>query len=205
MGKKKQKFSGTNLRILSIAYANKRIDRTTYLKLRTQQLGAIEFNKPIPELPANLMEIVVPSIKVDAPSGGVSTSGGNFVWRYVAIAALLIAASVTGLWFADVIPGSKSEKPVQIRQLEPVDYAERLLRNPDWNERDINAFLRTWGTRTEVAKTAARNSQWYLALENEIIKRINKTRLQLERNPDLQAEQRELARLNRFYGQLTSN
>jgi hypothetical protein len=43
MAQKKQKPEGSHLRILSIAYATGRLDRETYLRLRTRQLGALEF------------------------------------------------------------------------------------------------------------------------------------------------------------------
>ncbi len=205
MAKKKLKSPDANLRILSIAYASGRIDRKTYTRLRTQQLGALEFNKPMPPLPDNLMEIVIPTVKVDASMVDVKHPRTKQYWLYVGVALLVLGIGLGALWNAKLIPGSQPAKPVQVRQLEPRDYAQRLLDTLDWNDRDINAFLRIWGTRTDAAKSAARNSRWYLSLENEIIKRINKSRLKLERDPDLQAEQRELARLNRFYGQLTSN
>ena len=205
MAKRKLKSPDTNLRILSIAYASGRIDRKTYTRLRTQQLGALEFNKPIPQLPENLKKIIIPTVKVDASTVDVKQPRTKLYWLYSTVALLIVGAGLGVLWYAELIPGSQATKPVQVRQLEPRDYAQRLLVSPDWNDRDINAFLRVWGTRTEAAKSAARNSRWYLSLENEIIKRINKSRLKLERDPDLQIEQRELARLNRFYGQLTTN
>ncbi|MBN1377899.1 MAG: hypothetical protein JXA04_01535 [Gammaproteobacteria bacterium] len=201
---KKNKISGSNLRILSIAYAGGRIDRTTYLRLRTQQLGALEFDKPLPELPANLLEIDIPTVKVDSSHVDIKKHTGNRLWLHITTTVVIIAAIAAGLWYGDIIPG-KSEKPRQVKQLEPFDYAQRLLQNPDWNERDVNAFLRSWGTRTPAAKANARNSNWYLSLENEIIKRINKSRLQLETDPGSVIAQRELADLRRFYGQLSSN
>lgn len=204
MAKKKHKFSGSNLRILSIAYAGGRIDRNTYLKLRTMQLGALEFKKPIPELPSDLMEINIPSVKVDASQINASKSKGKKFLLYPVVIIVVLGAIGAGLWYAELIPG-QTDKPRQTRQLEPRDYAQRLLKNPEWSERDINAFLRIWGTRTPAAKTAARNTRWYLSLENEIIKRINKLRLQLETRPESLATQRELEQLRLFYGQLTSN
>jgi hypothetical protein len=201
---KKRKISGSNLRILSIAFAGGRIDRNTYLKLRTQQLGALEFDKPVPELPANLLEITIPTVKVDSSHVEMRSGKDARLWLYVSALVIALAVIAAGLWYADIIPG-RDEKPRQVRQLEPGDYAQRLISNPDWSERDINAFLRSWGTRTPSAKAAARDTRWYLALENEIIKRINKSRLQLETNPDSLTAQRELNELRRFYGQLSSN
>lgn len=201
---RKRKISGSNLRILSIAFAAGRIDRNTYLKLRTQQLGALEFEKPIPELPANLLEISIPTVKVDASQLNIQKSKGSRLGLYIVTAAVILITILAGLWYAEIIPG-EAEKPRQVRLPEPKDYAQRLLVNPDWSERDINAFLRSWGTRTPAAKTAARNSRWYLDLENEIIKRINKARLQLETDPESLTAQRALADLRRFYGQLSSN
>lgn len=202
--KKKQKIPGSNLRILSIAYASGRLDRNSYLRLRTQQLGALEFNKPVPELPANLLEISIPTIKVDTAQISIKKPDNKRWPLYLSISVIVIAAIIGGLWYADILPG-KRDKPPQVRQLEPQDYAQQLLKNPDWNERDMNAFLRSWGVHTPAAKAAARNQRWYLTLENEIIKRINKARFQLETDPESIQTQRELAELRRFYGQLSSN
>lgn len=56
-----------NLRKLSAAHARGLIDSSNYRRLRTTQLSAIEFGKPLPELPSEMTDITIPKKKIDAP------------------------------------------------------------------------------------------------------------------------------------------
>lgn len=88
------KIEGSNLRILSIAFANNRIDRKTYLRLRTQQLSALEFSKPLPSLPSELLDINVPSVKIDAPHVSNSKDYTPIIkWLLFAVIALAVATA----------------------------------------------------------------------------------------------------------------
>ena|SRR5688572_4290823 len=87
------KIEGSNLRILSIAFANNRIDRKTYLRLRTQQLSALEFSKPLPSLPSELLDISVPLVKIDAPHVGSNPDYGPAIkWLIITLIALAAAS-----------------------------------------------------------------------------------------------------------------
>lgn len=61
------KKEGSKIRILAIAYAQGRLDKDNYRRLRTSQLSAMDFNKASPDLPAELNDIEIPRIKVDPP------------------------------------------------------------------------------------------------------------------------------------------
>ena len=93
--KRTGKIEGSNLRVLSIAFANNRIDRKTYLRLRTQQLSALEFSKPVPSLPSELLDISVPLIKIDAPHVGskpdYSAVIKGLIFALIALAAVTAA------------------------------------------------------------------------------------------------------------------
>lgn len=199
MGKKLQ---GTNLRILSIAYANGRIDRSAYLKLRTQQLSALEFNKPIPPLPEALLDINVPMVKLDAPYT-VSRSSKNML---VKTALVLLAITVAGggfyAWQSGLLGARHPDtaKPQQL--LTPEQQAIKLITAPEWTERDIEAFTRLWSRYSTEAKIKARGTDWYRTLENEVIQRINRLKLLRSTANDETAYQTELNRLRIFYAEL---
>lgn len=61
------KKEGSKIRILSIAYAQGRLTKESYRRLRTSQLSALDFDKPSPELPADLNDIEIPKINIDLP------------------------------------------------------------------------------------------------------------------------------------------
>ena len=56
-----------NLRKLSAAHARGLIDTATYRRLRTAQLGAMEFNRKVPELSEDMQNIAIPKQKIDVP------------------------------------------------------------------------------------------------------------------------------------------
>lgn len=60
-------LSDNNIRKLSAAHARGLIDTTSYRRLRTTQLSAIEFGKPLPPLPTEMTDISIPKQKIDAP------------------------------------------------------------------------------------------------------------------------------------------
>lgn len=199
MGKKLQ---GTNLRILSIAYANGRIDRSTYLKLRTQQLSALEFNKPIPPLPEALLDISVPMVKLDAPYT-VSRSNRNML---VKAALVLLAITVAGggfyAWQSGLFSARGPDAAKAQQLLTPEQQAIKLITAPEWTERDIATFTRLWSRYSTEAKIKARGTDWYRTLENEVIQRINRLKLLRSTAGDETAYQTELNRLRIFYAEL---
>lgn len=198
--RKKQKTSqGNNLRILSIAYANSRLERETYLKLRTQQLSALNFGKPIPPLPEELSDIKIPSIKIDSPHQNSGSPKKNFrLWG--AIAAVLLITIIGGSYFW--LNGGQINSKPQINQTSLQDKAQKLIVKPSWSEPEIATFKKLWATRSAQAKAKAKQSQWYLSLENEIIKRINQKKLQRDNSPDVREHQKELNHLRLFYAAL---
>ena len=197
--RKSKNPQGSGLRVLSIAYANGRLDRAAYLKLRTQQLSALNFEKPVPDLPEELHDIIVPSIKIDAPHG--KQPGGKKKRLFIAvIIALLLAAGLAGyLWFS----GEQSLKQSAAKQTDIEQQARVLLRTPSWSIQDIEAFEATWSAYSATAKSTAKQSKWYLALENEIIKRINQTKLQQNASTADPQLQNRLNSLRVFYATLT--
>lgn len=199
MGKKLQ---GTNLRILSIAYANGRIDRSTYLKLRTQQLSALEFNKPIPPLPEALLDISVPMVKLDAPYT-VSRSNKNML---VKAALVLLAITVAGggfyAWQSGLLGAGRPDTAKAQRLLTPEQQAIKLITAQEWTEQDIEAFTRLWSRYSTEAKIKARGTDWYRTLENEVIQRINRLKLLRSTADDETTYQAELNRLRIFYAEL---
>lgn len=60
-------LSDNNIRKLSAAHARGLIDTTSYRRLRTTQLSALEFGKPLPTLPIEMTDISIPKQKIDAP------------------------------------------------------------------------------------------------------------------------------------------
>ncbi|HEY3486834.1 MAG TPA: hypothetical protein VGL10_02105, partial [Gammaproteobacteria bacterium] len=91
--KKSGNIGSSNLRILAIAFANNRIDRKTYVRLRTQQLGALEFSRPLPPLPPELLDISIPSVKLDAPHVNKKTGGGLPIIKWAVIGLIILAVA----------------------------------------------------------------------------------------------------------------
>ena len=200
-----KKIQGSNLRILSIAYATGRMDRDTYLKLRTQQLGAMEFNKPIPQLPEELVDISVPSVKLDAPYIGKRSSKALII---SAIIILLLIGLGGGGYYAfqtGMFSESKTASTVKVQQLTPEKQALKMINQAQWSQRDIELFLKAWSSYSAQAKHAAREAQWYVVLENEIIQRINKLKLQQGTEDAPTPNKKELNNLRSFYGQLVAD
>lgn len=199
MGKKLQ---GTNLRILSIAYAAGRIDRDTYLKLRTQQLGALEFNKPIPPLPEPLLDINVPMVKLDAPYT-VSRSHKNLL-QGIALVLLAVTVASGGFyaWQSGLFGGGRPGPAKAQQSLDPQQLAIELITTPEWSEQDLEAFTKTWSRYSTEAKIKARGSDWYRTLENEVVQRINRLKLLRSTEDDENAYRTELNRLRIFYAEL---
>ncbi|GIX22726.1 MAG: hypothetical protein KatS3mg121_1509 [Gammaproteobacteria bacterium] len=191
---------GSPLRILAIAYASGRLDRPTYLRLRREQIAAIEFGKPLPPLPESLRDVTVPQTKIDAPYLA-RRRHGPAAWLLGGAALLGAAGAVLWWWQA----ASRPPPPAQQRLPSLDELAERLLADPDWSERDLAAFTRRWAVLTPMAKLQARQSAWYLALENELIKRINIARLRAEQAADPLPHREMLERLLLFQAQLTSD
>lgn len=202
----KSNFTGSSLRILAIAHATGRMSREAYLRERTRQLGAIEFNKPSPPLPDELSNITIPTIKIDASYVNAHKKGGaKKKIILLLIAVLLLGSTAAGLWYGGFF-AAKEKPQAQLRQPKLNEVADRLLHNPNWSERDITAFLRLWSTHSATAREQARNSLWYLKLDNEIIKRINQAKLRQSGGAVLSpAEQRTLDLLRAFQSQLSSN
>lgn len=200
-----KKIQGSTLRRLSIAYAGGRLDRTTYLRLRTQQLGALEFNRPLPPLSEELLDINVPSVKLDAP---YSAARSGFSPILLAIAVLVALSLGGGLYYAwqNGFFGAKNTAAAKAQPLTPDKLALNLIaQTGEWTEADISAFIKAWSNYSREAKENARTSQWYGVLENEIIQRINKLKLQKESvTDDDRVYQTQLNNLRIFYAQLAA-
>lgn len=198
----KEKRQGSNLRILSIAYAAGRLDRRSYVKLRTAQLGALEFGKPLPALPDELHDITVPQIKIDASYYHTAKRGKSGRWMLIA-ALLVLGAIGAGLWYALKQP---PQAPAAAGPVTLGDHALRLLESAEWSERDIGAFSRQWAGLSREAKDEARRSQWwYRALENEAADRINRLKQRIDQGGGSSIEQRRLSLLQRFQAQLAAD
>lgn len=199
---------GSHLRVLAIAYATGRISRDIYLKERTRQLGAMEFGKPLPGLPEDLLDIVIPTVKIDASYVNATKQGrgrGKIILFIVVLLLVFIGAGA-GAWYSGLL--FQKEKPkAQVSQPKLADYAGRLLRNPQWSERDLKTFLRLWASHSATAREKARRQTWYLKLDNEIIKRINQAELRKNNTSEeeLPRLMRQLNLLRAFQAKLSSN
>lgn len=195
------KIEGSNLRILAIAFANNRIDRKTYLRLRTQQLSALEFSKPLPALPPELLDISVPSVKIDAPHVNKKNN------RPVIIKWLLIALIVLGIGTAAYIGYlSLSKRPAAGQAPAPTleQQAQKLLATPTWSQEDMEAFAGRWSGLPDEAKQSARQAEWFSALESDILKRINLLKQQRGSTDDLREYQSRLNALRVFYAEVVA-
>ncbi len=196
---KKKSGKGSNLRILSIAYATGRLDRDAYIRLRTAQLSSLNFNKPIPPLPEELADIEVPMIKIDSPY--MEGSSKKFNPRLWIAAAVVLLVLISGAYIAFSGGIKLDQKPA--KQPTLAGLADELLAAPIWKERDIDMFKDMWADYSDPAKAKAREAEWYVSLENEIIKRINQKKLERESTDDLREYQKQLNALRVFYAELT--
>lgn len=194
------KIEGSNLRILAIAFANNRIDRKAYLRLRTQQLSALEFSKPLPPLPAELLDISVPSVKIDAPHVNTRANGPAIKWLLIALIALAAAtaAYVGYLKLGNSPAASRAEKPTLEQQ------ALTLLTTPNWSQEDMESFAGNWSALSDEEKQAARQTAWFSALEGDILKRINQFKQQRSPSEDLREYQSKLNALRVFYAEVVA-
>jgi hypothetical protein len=199
MSRKTGKIEGSNLRVLAIAYANNRITRENYLKLRTRQLSALDFGKPLPELPSDLLDINVPNVKIDAPHIGKKELNKPVIL----IAGLLIAIGVCTAIYVGFMRVSDNTKSGQVSEPSLEQQAQKLLTSSNWTEQDIETFSTLWEARSDSAKQQARQTDWFYELENEIIKRINQAKLQRGSGADLREYQEHLNTLRIFYAELT--
>jgi hypothetical protein len=199
MSKKTGKIEGSNLRVLAIAYANNRISRDNYIKLRTRQLSALDFGKPLPELPPDLLDINVPNVKIDAPHVGKKEMNKPLLM----IVGLVIAIGIGAAAYVGLMHISDSDKSAQGTEPSLEEQAQKLLSTAAWTEQDLETFSTLWEARSDAAKQQARQTEWFYELENEIIKRINQAKLQRGSAADLRDYQERLNALRIFYAELT--
>lgn len=198
--RKSGKVEGSNLRVLSIAFANNRIDRKTYLRLRTQQLSALEFSKPVPPLPPELLDISVPSVKIDAPHVNKKDYGPVIKWLLIALVALGVAtaAYVGYLRSQNTSASSQAQAPTLEQQ------AGTLLAKQAWSEEDMESFAANWSALADEEKLSARQSPWFAELESDILKRINQLKQQRSTTDDLREYQSRLNALRVFYAEVVA-
>lgn len=204
---KNKNTKATHIRVLASAYSSGRIERNEYIKERTRQLAAIEFGKPLPPLPEDLLDIRIPTIKIDASYISSKRRQRRTIKIIIICIALLgIGGTAAGLWFAGVF-SPQPQPQAQVKQPKLSDYANRLLQNPNWSKRDIIAFLRVWATHSSAAREKVRRATWYVKLDNEIIKRINQAKLRLgaAEKEEQAAIKNELELLRAFQAKLSSN
>jgi hypothetical protein len=193
-------IEGSSLRILSIAFANNRIDRKTYLRLRTQQLSALEFSKPLPPLPAELLDISVPSVKIDAPHVTKKDYAPAIKWLIIALAALgVVTAAYVGYLR---VQNTSTVAQVPAPTLE--QRARTLLAKPAWSQEDLETFAGHWSALAEDEKLATRQDAWFVELESEILRRINQLKQQRASTDDLREYQNRLNALRVFYAEVVA-
>src|SRR5688572_10130964 len=147
-------IEGSNLRILAIAFANNRIDRKNYLRLRTQQLSALEFSKPLPPLPPELLDISVPSVKIDAPHVNKKDNGPIIKWLIIVLITLA-AATVAYVGYLKIQSSSVSQSLVPT----PEEQARKLLDMPTWPPEEMEIFTILWSGVSAEAKLEARQTE----------------------------------------------
>lgn len=192
-GRRTGKIEGSNLRILAIAFANNRIDRKTYLRLRTQQLSALEFSKPLPTLPPELLDISVPSVKIDAPHVNSKPDYGPVIKWLIAALIALAAATAGYVGYLRLQNSSEVEAPTLEQQ------ARTLLAKQDWAQKDLDAFADRWSALSEEEKHAARQELYFIELSGEIERRIGQIKQQRGTTDNLREYQNRLNALRVFY------
>jgi hypothetical protein len=198
--RKTGKIEGSNLRILAIAFANNRIDRKNYLRLRTQQLSALEFSKPLPALPPELLDISVPSVKIDAPHVNKQDKGPILKWLIIALIALGVdTAAYVG--YLRIQSGSTVNQSVIPT---PEQQAKKLLEMPTWPPEEMEIFTILWSGLSAEAKLEARQTEWFSALKNEIANRINQLKQQRGSTDDVREYQNRLNALRLFYAEVAA-
>jgi hypothetical protein len=198
--RKTGKIEGSNLRVLAIAFANNRIDRKTYLRLRTQQLGALEFSKPLPPLPPELLDISVPSVKIDAPHINKKDYRPIIKWLLIALALLGTSTVAYIGYFRMQSTSAVSEAPPPT----PEQQAAKLLAAPAWSQEDMETFTGLWSELPDESKQSARQTEWFAALESDIAKRINQLKQQRSSTDDLREYQNKLNALRVFYAEVAA-
>lgn len=198
--RKSGKVEGSNLRVLAIAFANNRIDRKTYVRLRTQQLSALEFSRPLPPLPPDLLDISVPSVKIDAPHVSKKDYRPVIKWLIIALAALgiLTAGYVGYLYSQNASEVSEAPAPTLEQQ------ALSLLAKPAWSQEDLENFAGNWSALSDEEKLSERQSAWFAELEGEILQRINQLKQQRGTTDDLREYQSRLNALRVFYAEVVA-
>lgn len=198
--RKSGKVEGSNLRVLSIAFANNRIDRKTYVRLRTQQLSALEFSKPLPPLPPELLDISVPSVKIDAPHVTRKDYGPLIKWLLIGLVALgvLTAAYVGYLYSRNTSEVYEAPAPTLEQQ------ALALLAKPAWSQEDLENFAGNWSALSDEEKLSKRQAPWFAELEGEILQRINQLKQQRGTTDDLREYQNRLNALRVFYAEVVA-
>jgi hypothetical protein len=192
-------IEGSNLRILAIAFANNRIDRKNYLRLRTQQLSALEFSKPLPPLPPELLDINVPSVKIDAPHVNKKDNGPIIKWLVIALIALA-AVTVAYVGYLKMQSSSVSQSLVPT----PEQQARKLLEMPAWPPEEMEIFTILWSGLSAEAKQEARQAEWFSALKNEIANRISQLKQQRGSTDDVRDYQNKLNSLRLFYAEVAA-
>lgn len=194
------KIEGSNLRVLAIAFANNRIDRKTYLRLRTQQLSALEFSRPLPPLPPELRDISVPSVKIDAPHVNRRNSGPLVKWLIIALVVLgtISTAYIGYLRIQNTSAANRAPAPTLEQQ------ARRLLAMPAWSQQEMEAFAGNWSSLSEEEKQSLRQSAWFSELESDILKRINQMKQQRSGTDGLREYQNRLNALRVFYAEVVA-
>jgi flagellar basal body-associated protein FliL len=198
--RKTGKIEGSNLRILAIAFANNRIDRKNYLRLRTHQLSALEFSKPLPALPPELLDISVPSVKIDAPHINKKDNAPLIKWLIIA----LIALGVVTAAYVGYLRVQSSSTTSQTGIPTPEQQAKKLLEMPTWPPEEMEIFSILWSTLSEEAKLEARQTEWFSALKNEISNRINQLKQQRGSTDDVRDYQNKLNALRVFYAEVAA-
>jgi hypothetical protein len=194
------KIEGSNLRILAIAFANSRIDRKTYLRLRTLQLSALEFSKPLPPLPPELLDINVPSVKIDAPHISKRDNGPIIRWVIIAIAVLAIAtAAYVTILMLNSSSGAGTAPTLTLEQ-----QAQTLLTVPTWSQQEMETFSGRWSALSNEEKLSARQAPWFPVLESDIVRRINLLKQQRGDTDDIREYQSRLNALRVFYAEVVA-
>lgn len=162
----------TNLRILSVAYANGRLTSDQYQTLRNQQLSAIEFNKAPPPIPPELNNIEIPTINVDPLRMQNTSRGGKRVLLGMAAALFLISTVLIAYMVWQHMPASESPQttdsgaaqPKPIATASPVNAvthnAMQLIRTGGEDRQALNEFKEQWRQLSDSEQNIQRQSPW---------------------------------------------